>query len=113
MQLLLNLLGTNSPTALLLLLFAWYSVQRFQKQEENSEKARTDIKKILYEVKDMTKDLHEWHNVMNPDGSRPWMNAGLERVISELASNIKEQNRIMQQIVEKLNVLQTRSAHER
>jgi len=99
---LLESLLSNSPSAALIILAGWLMIQKLRDQEMKSEQARSDIKKILYDVKDMTKDLHEWHNVTNPDGSRPWMNAGLERVIKELSDNVKEQTKVMRNIISKL-----------
>lgn len=111
---LLKTLGANSPTVALIIFYGWFLLHRIQNQERVSEKARSDIKGMLYKIKGKTDDLHDWHNVTNPDGSRPWMNSGMERSFNRIADEFKEQNKInrdmmkeqsevMRIMVEKLN----------
>lgn len=102
---LLKTLGSNSPTFALIILCGWLLLQRIQHQERLSEKARSDIKGMLYQIKDKTEDLHDWHKTKNTDGSFTWMNAGLERVIKELSDNVKEQTKTMQEIVKTLDMI--------
>ena len=70
-----------------------------------AETARTDIKKLLYEIRDYTEDLHKMHDVTNPDGSRPWMNSGLERTMQEVSDSIKESSNTMKKLSESIQLM--------
>lgn len=60
--------------------------------------------KVCEDILDMTKDLHDWHNVNDKDGTKIWyVKSSLEDAMKELAKNIAAQTRVFERLIDKLD----------
>lgn len=66
-----------------------------------------NMKRDVDYIKEMQKDLHRWHNVMDADGVPVWhLKRSMFKAIADLADAVKETNKLIDA------VLKTKFPHE-